>query len=136
MDEVIELTMAKKMAKRGLPGGRFPMWNLSHWDTYGQQWQEALGHGDRPIRHGGWVYDPNMLVLRHQRTNYEVDLEQATTAAQLLDWILQMARRPWMGVQEMLVLLQAVADAKGIGSLQGAFCPYGRNMPPVSWGKT
>ena len=37
MDEVIELTMAKKMAKRGLPGGRFPLWNLSHWETYGRQ---------------------------------------------------------------------------------------------------
>ena len=55
MDEVIELTLAMRMAKRGLPGGR---------------------------------------------------------------------------------LLQAVADAKGIGSLQGALCPYGQEMPPVSWGKT
>ena len=136
MDEVIELSTAQRMAKEGLPGGQFPMWNLSHWETYGRQWEEVLSHGHRPIRLGAWVYDPNTLVLRHQRTDYEVDLEQATTAAQLLDWILQMARRPWMGVQEMLVLLQAVADAKGIGSLQGALCPYGQNMPPVSWGKT
>ncbi|MBF0098381.1 MAG: hypothetical protein HQM05_13700 [Magnetococcales bacterium] len=135
MKETIELSMAQGMAEAGLPGGEFPAWNLNHWDIYNRQWKEALGHGNRPIRHGGWVFDPDILVLRHQHTGYEVDLEQTTTAAQLLDWILQMAHRPEMAVQEMLVLLHAVADAKGIGSLQGAFCPYGQNMPPVSWGK-
>ena len=136
MDEVIELSTAQRMAEEGLPGGEFPVWNLNHWNTYGQQWKEALGHGHRPIRYGAWVFDPDTLVLRHQSTDYEVDLEQATTAAQLLDWILQIAHKPEMTVLEMLVLLQAVADAKGIGSLQGALCPYGQNMPPISWGKT
>ncbi len=133
MKDTIDLEQARQMACKGLPGGPIPMWTLDHYEIYGRRMDAIMDRGRRPIRHEGWLYDPETLVLRHERTDYELDLERATTAAQLLDWILYYSRRPNMAVTEMLVLLQAVADARGVGSLQGAFCPDGQTMPPVKW---
>jgi hypothetical protein len=133
MNDVIELSQARIMAREGLPGGNFPAWNLGHFETYGRRFDEILGKGNRALRHGAWLYDPETLVLRHVKTDYEVDLEKVTTAEKLLDWVLQLVRRPHMKVTEMLELMQAVADARGIGSLQGAFCPYGQTRPPIKW---
>ena len=98
----------------------------------------ALGYGQVPFRHGDWEFDPSVLVLRHLRTGYEIDLETATTAASLLDKILQVGakRNGGMRVDQAITLLKEVASLRGVGSLQGAFCPYGRpSRRRVNWGK-
>jgi hypothetical protein len=133
MNETIELKQARQMAGEGLPTGKLLAWRLDHIQSYCHRMNEIMNNGHRPIRHEGWLYDPETLVLRHERTDHELDLERATTAAQLLDRILQFARKPDMAVTDMLVLLQVVADARGVGSLQGRFCPSGNNATPVKW---
>ena len=42
---------------------------------------------------GGWVYDPETLVVRYGLDEYEVDLEQCSTSAQMLDWIFRFANK-------------------------------------------
>jgi hypothetical protein len=133
MENAIELNRAKQMARNGLPNGNLPVWNMIEFEQYGQNLDSILDHGQSPIRHGNWLYDPETIVLCHIPKNYEIDIEQITTAPQLLDWILQIGRRPDMQVEEMLVLLQIVAEFRGVGSLQGAFCSFGRAMPSVKW---
>jgi hypothetical protein len=44
---------------------------------------------------GGWVYDPETLVVCYGEDEYEVDLEQCSTSAQILDWICQFASKSW-----------------------------------------
>ena len=44
---------------------------------------------------GEWVYDPETLVVRYGEDEYEVDLEQCTTSAQMSDWIFQFASKSW-----------------------------------------
>jgi hypothetical protein len=36
---------------------------------------------------GGWVYDPETLVVCYGLDEYEVDLKQCSTSAEILDWI-------------------------------------------------
>ncbi|MBF0108734.1 MAG: hypothetical protein HQL76_06125 [Magnetococcales bacterium] len=133
MKEIITLPQARTQACEGLPVGSAPMWNMKHRETYEQRLMEILDHGKRPFSYGEWIFDPETLVLRHRQSDYELDLERATTAAQLLDWILQISKKPGMQLEQMLTLLRAVANVRNVGSLQGAFCPYGRTMPPVKW---
>lgn len=133
MEKIIDLIQAKRVASEGLPGGKIPMWNLHHWEIYDRKFKEILNQGKRPFSYGKWVFDPETLVLRHRPSDYELDLEQATTAPQLLDWILQISKKPDMQLEEMLGLLRTVAYVRGLESLQGAFCPHGRSMPPVKW---
>ena len=133
MKKEIDLAQARIEAKKGLPGGSVPMWNMRHLETYARQLRQILDHGHRPIQHKAWVYDPETLVLRHKRSDYELDLEKATTAAQLLDWVLQISNKSDMQLEEMLTLLQAVGHVRGVGSLQEVFCPFGRAMPAIKW---
>jgi hypothetical protein len=44
---------------------------------------------------GGWTYHPETLVVSYGLDEYEVDLEQCTTSAQMLDWIFQFASKSW-----------------------------------------
>jgi len=40
-------------------------------------------------RYGKWTYDPRGLTLRLDGLTFEVDLEDMTDSAQMLDWIFQ-----------------------------------------------
>jgi hypothetical protein len=49
------------------------------------------------MRVGDWVYHPRTLVVRYRKGGfeYEVDLEQCTTPAEMLSWIFQFANKTW-----------------------------------------
>ncbi len=47
---------------------------------------------------GNWTFRPETLVLRHEKAQHEVDLEQCTTSAEVLDWICQVAEQVDGGV--------------------------------------
>jgi hypothetical protein len=49
-----------------------------------------------PVKWGEWELDRARLVLMHTAGyGYEVDLEDCTTSAQVLDWIMQIAGKNW-----------------------------------------
>lgn len=49
-----------------------------------------------PDRRGPWVFDPKLLVIRHEETRYEVDLERIPTAREGLDWINHLSEKTWV----------------------------------------
>ncbi|MBF0401938.1 MAG: hypothetical protein HQL90_14375 [Magnetococcales bacterium] len=103
-----------------------------------KKFDEILGHGQVPIRHRSWEFDPATLVIRHTHSGYEIDLEQATDAPSLLDQILQIGLKcnGDYRIDEAIVLLNAVAMLRGVGSLQGALCPCERAARRrIRWGK-
>jgi hypothetical protein len=66
-------------------------------------------HGDR---WGHWEFDAERLVLmyEHGRHEYEVDLEDMTTSAGMLDWIFQVNTKGWASREEIGDLVQALDD--------------------------
>jgi hypothetical protein len=87
----------------------------------------AFMSGDKPqvgAKWGHWTYliVPTLIgnrhVLRYQykpHFEYDIPLEQCTTSAQTLDWIIQMYKRPLMeegpaGYAEIGYLLEALND--------------------------
>jgi hypothetical protein len=81
----------------------------------------------------GWVLDQERLVLdlyRDGRHNYEVDLETCTTAAHVLDWIMQVA-----GKSERVVsdehLGQLVRQLDRVLAPQETLCSFGVDRGPI-----
>ena len=65
-------------------------------------------HGDE---WGRWRYNAEALSLELEGDNhYEVDLARCTTAAEVLDWIVQVARKEWCDAGTVGELVQALDD--------------------------
>ena len=64
-----------------------------------------LFHGRR---WGVWQLDSHRLVLIYIPDGYEIDVEEITSSAQLLDWLFQVYR--WTTPQEHYDLMQAFRD--------------------------
>jgi hypothetical protein len=81
---------------------------------------------------GPWCLDPTRLVLEcyeGRRWVYEVDLEQCTTSAQVLDWIAQVAMKTWATDAVIAGLIRAL-DA--VLDLQSNLCGMGIEHGPVN----
>jgi hypothetical protein len=66
---------------------------------------------------------------------YEVDLENCTDSAQILDYILQIADKDWCTPQILYDLIKEIEKASREvhrKNAQGVFCPLGENQK-VSW---
>jgi len=71
---------------------------------------------------GNWEFRPSSLVLKHVPNGYEIDLEQMTTSAQTLDWIMQVGMKTWCSgedTKQMIVALQCLIKP------QMSLCPGG-----------
>ena len=78
---------------------------------HGKPPAEAVEAFDTTLSVGGWTYDPKMLVLNYAKgcDEYEVDLEGCSTAADVLDWICQVASKNWASsevVGDLVAILQ------------------------------
>ena len=86
---------------------------------------------------GPWAYDPALLTVTHRNRRYQIDLEQLTTPAALLDVLLQVATKS-AGTSDALAalvaLLEAVSEEVFQRPLREVFCP---SDPPhlVQWPK-
>ena len=78
---------------------------------------------------GHWRLNTKTYVLEF-RNGYEVDLESCTTAAEILDWILQITRKSWTTAEDIGNLIRALGEIApgGCFGLQGLVCPLG--VPP------
>jgi hypothetical protein len=56
----------------------------------------------------GWSLDRAKYTLSCR--GYEVDLEECTTSAEMLDWIMQVAGKSWATPEIVAGLVQAFAD--------------------------
>lgn len=76
----------------------------------GEAIRELLTELSRPpcVQWGQWRFDPAALVLRHEETDYEIDLETCTSSASVLDWIFQIHGKTWMTDADRGDLLRAM----------------------------
>ncbi len=52
-----------------------------------------------------WKYVPGLNVMRHRRTNYDVDFDQITDDASLGHWIMHIYNKQWMEEDAVLEFL-------------------------------
>ena len=80
---------------------------------------------------GGWVYDPETLVVCYRLDEYEVDLEECSTSAQILDWIFQFASKSWAtneAVGDLVMILHRLLHP------QANLCSGGEERGPLPKG--
>ena len=107
-----------------------------------QHWESA-----RAARKGGstrftagvgqWTYDPEMLTIAYRDPEYELDLEELVSAAELLDTLYQVAGKSWIrpgDVEDLMALVDEVVEELFQTSVQGLFCPFGKPYT-VTWPK-
>ena len=79
-----------------------------------------------PLRWGQWRLVADTHEMEHDDAPwYGVDVDRCVTAAETLDWIVQLARKSWCSskdVGDFVRALDQIADG-----LQGAVCPFGRS---------
>jgi hypothetical protein len=86
---------------------------------------------------GPWEYDPELFTVTHRNRRYQIDLEQLTTPAELLDVLLQVATKnagKSDALGALVALLEAVSEEVFQRTLREVFCP---SAPPhtVQWPK-
>ena len=91
----------------------------------------------QPLRCGDWYFDAKILTLEYVngRWNYQIDLEECTTPAELLDWLFQIQGKSWCTPEvlyDLFELLEAVSKHMLGTSVQGAFCPFCKSRT-VAW---
>ncbi len=75
---------------------------------------------------GAWTFRPptfELAIKRNQR-QYEVDLDECKTAADVLDWIMQVRGKTGIDDKDLADLIHALDD---ILSIQANLCPGGEN---------
>ena len=76
-----------------------------------------------PDRWGRWTLDPEHLVLRHEE-KYEIDLKRFSSAAPMLDMIVQARTKVFMKTADVGDLVAALDD---IFHIQGSLVPFGED---------
>lgn len=96
--------------------------------------------GDRRAEWGPWHIDRDVYVLWTQRPGYryEVDLEDCTTSAEVLDWICQVAHKGWRmrtpGAGRDQIVAGLVTALDDVLDPQAHLCSFGRSKrlsPPA-----
>jgi hypothetical protein len=82
------------------------------------------------VQIGDWVYHPKTLLVRYRKgaREYEVDLEQCLTPAEMLDWIFQFASKRWVtreSVGDLVTILKLLLHP------QATLCSYGKERGPL-----
>lgn len=86
--------------------------------------------GIDPTRWGPWQLDRDICVLYAEevptagRVDYEVDLDECTTPARVLDWIAQVAEKSWADAETVVGLVYALNDVLGF---QSGLCGGGKS---------
>lgn len=80
----------------------------------------------RPSYWGNWEYRPQQVAIVYTGSSvgrgYPIPLEGTGTAAQVLDYIVQAHRQPWIKEDDIHGLVTALDDLLG---LQANLCPSG-----------
>ena len=83
------------------------------------------------VKIGAWTYHPETLVVSYGLDEYEVDLEQCSTSAGMLDWIFQFRSKSWAtseAVGDLVMILHRLLHP------QGSLCSRGVEGEPFPKG--
>ncbi len=78
------------------------------------------------MRFGAWIFSLQDLTLTHEDTDYEIDLEELNTAADILDTLLQVGEKTWCSFEAAGQLMQAIAY---LLDPQANVCSFGEEQP-------
>lgn len=76
-------------------------------------------------------YEPSNLTIQfHEdgRWVYEIDCEDLTTSARVLDWVAQLSRKTWMSDADLGRLVRLLDE---LLDLQASLCGFGEEHGPV-----
>ena len=71
---------------------------------------ELLANGGPGRLWGPWRLEPDLRLLVTRSGNYEIDLDDCTSSARLLDWICQIADKEWCDDETLAGLVRAFID--------------------------
>ena len=71
---------------------------------------------------GNWRFDAKTLILKNVQYNYQIDLEECDTSANMLDSIFQLCGKTWMTPDDLGHLVQALDD---VLRPQANLCSFG-----------
>ncbi|CAN5309009.1 hypothetical protein BH24ACT7_BH24ACT7_24140 [soil metagenome] len=71
---------------------------------------ELLANGGPGRLWGPWRLEPDLRLLVTRSGNYEIDLDDCTSSARLLDWICQIADKEWCDDQTLAGLVRALIE--------------------------
>jgi hypothetical protein len=77
-----------------------------------------------PVNWGNWTYHGDVFALRHEPFAYDVDLDQCTDSATVLDSIAQVATKERIASADVGDLVRAL---NAIFYLQGNVCGMGKD---------
>ena len=77
--------------------------------------------------YGNWKYDPKYMTLTYTPYDYEVNLEQCTDSAEILDWIFQIKSKHWgpIAIDDFLTAIAELLDP------QANYCSFGISKTAV-----
>ena len=78
--------------------------------------------------YGPWKFDDKNLTLTHSHTDYEIDVEEWKTSAEVLDWIFQIQAKSWNDPVTMKGLIDAIEE---IINPQANLCSFGTEKGPI-----
>jgi hypothetical protein len=79
--------------------------------------------------------EQNLTLTLHGPYDYEIDIEEWTDSAEMLDWILQIANKTWCSPELLYQFVMAIEEICHIrfdNGAQGVFCPFGQSKT-VKW---
>lgn len=85
--------------------------------------------GNPRMAWGKWKLNPKNRTIFLERDGewiYEFDLDHGRNSAEVLDFIFQVVKKPWITTEEMFDLLHAIDD---VLDPQGQLCSFGKNSP-------
>ena len=71
---------------------------------------------------GRWTFNPSNSCLETHITStalYQVDVEEMTNSASILDWIFQVSEKTWASSQDTGDLVKAIVELLGRGVASG-----------------
>lgn len=77
---------------------------------------------------GGWTC--NGVEFIHRPSGYPIDIDRCTTSAELLDWLMQVAKKTWANDATLAGLCRAFND---VLRPQATLCSGGVEVGPVRW---
>lgn len=72
---------------------------------------------------GKWEYNRVAFTLTHLAEDYEIDLDEVTNSAELLDWLCQVQGKSWCTKKDLWTLFEAFDY---LFKPQQNLCPFGR----------
>jgi hypothetical protein len=100
--------------------------------TFGEVLEDAAAEVVRLLTEGTtsgpWTFLPDVCIVEHTN-GYYIDISDLSSAAQILDWVIQLADKTWCSHEDIGRLVRLL---NSILKIQGNYCPGGADRRVAS----